>query len=266
MAVEITLSDLDISGEFETKEDALKAIHEKYVAREVAPMDKDLKKQITGRVLGEITTHAKRTFGLQNSDVQDLRLEDVISKAAESYESKIKELEEKSGGQPDEKSQAKIQELQAKIQQKDQELMERNQKLEETEQEWQGKFTKYKVKDKLNRTLSGIPLVDMDPIQRKGWEATLSEVDWRMNDEGELRPYKEDEPIKNQNGTGLLSAKEYLESLASEANLIKRNDKNDRQTPYTWQNNGPKKEEPAKPGQKGFVHPKLVERANATRS
>lgn len=266
--MEFTLEDLDLSGEFESKEDALKAFHEKYVSREVAPMDPDLKKQIVGRRLGELTTHAKRAFGFQNSDVDGLKLEDVIQKGTETLRAKIEELEKKGGGEPDEKLTQQLNELKAKLEAKNNELMEVAKAKEQSEQEWQSKFTSYKVNDKLNSTLSSIPLISMDPIQRKGWEATIKEVDWRLNDEGELRPYKDDEPLKNEKGTGLLSAAEYLKKMAEEANLIKKNDKGERggQSGYAWQNNQPTRNtDNPKPGEKGFVHPKLVARAEASR-
>ena len=69
----------------------------KYVLRDNVLKDEEIKKKITGKVLGSITTKAANIFGLKSSDVDGKQLEDVMLLGKTAYEAKLTELEQQAG-------------------------------------------------------------------------------------------------------------------------------------------------------------------------
>lgn len=137
-----------------TPEDVKGHVEKLYVLKDNVYKDPEIKKTITGKAFGGVTTEFVRTFGLKHSDVEGKKLEEVFPLVKEKYESTIKELSEKAGAGNDKKLEEALKER-AKIEaERDlarQGLSELEKKLQETELNTQNTIKTFKLNDKLGK-------------------------------------------------------------------------------------------------------------------
>jgi len=115
MALELKdiLSALSIDADIETlTSDEFKTqVESKYVLRDLALKDEDIKKKITGQLFGKLNTKTAQIFGLKSSDVDGSPLEDILTKVKTNYDTQITALTEQAGKGNDKK----VEELTAKL-------------------------------------------------------------------------------------------------------------------------------------------------------
>lgn len=219
----------DEEKEFETIEQFKDALHKKYVSREVAVDDDEIKNKVTGKVLGSIETRLKREFGLTEEEVKDKKVSELVELAATRQKAKISELEKaiKDGGKGGEEL-VKLQEelaLQRKIAADNEALARANAtKLEEREQAHKQELQSFEVRFKLDQLKAGISWAESaNQFARKGWENHIAEnYNFAMVDGKLIATDKAGNQIRNEKGTGNLTAEELLKLEAEKAGLVKK--------------------------------------------
>ena len=153
----------------------------KYVLRDNVLKDEEIKKKITGKVLGSITTKAANIFGLKSSDVDGKQLEDVMLLGKTAYETKLTELEQQAGKGNDKK----VEELSKTLAQKEAELKLSQDGLKQWEEkynaetgQWETKLKSYKLNDKVSKVKETLKdkFVDdyfKDTLKQTGFEALI---------------------------------------------------------------------------------------------
>lgn len=219
----------DEAKEFESIDQFKDALHKKYVSREVAVDDEEIKNKVTGKVLGTIETKAKREFGLSEEEIKDKKASEVIEIGAAKLKARIAELEKgiKEGGKGGEEL-VKLQEelaLQRKIAADNEALARANAtKLEEREQAHKQELQSFEVRFKIDQIKSSIQWADVaNQFARKGWENHIAEnFNFAIVDGKLIATDKAGNQIRNEKGTGNLTAEELLKLEAEKAGLVKK--------------------------------------------
>ena len=219
----------DEAKEFETIEQFKDALHKKFVSREVAVDDEEIKNKVTGKVLGSIETRLKREFGLTEEEVKDKKVSELVELAASRQKSRIAELEKaiKEGGKGGEEL-AKLQEELAtakRMRDENAALAQANaNKLEEREQAHKQELQSFEVRFKLDQLKAGISWAESaNQFARKGWENHIAEnYNFAIVDGKLIATDKAGNQIRNEKGTGNLTAEELLKLEAEKAGLVKK--------------------------------------------
>lgn len=219
----------DKEVEFEDLDTFKSELAKKYVSREIAADDEDIRNKVTGKTLGTLETKFKRQFGLTEEEVKGKKLSDLFELAEGKQKSLIEDLQAqiKEPGQTPEEIKALRAELEdARKRSKEQEQLatELNAKLKETEGEFNSRINKYMADMELNKIRTSIPWADSaNGYARKGFEIDIAEKFNFALSEGKLIVTdKEGNQIKNEKGTGYMSPEELLKSEADKAGLVKK--------------------------------------------
>src|ERR1044072_4370682 len=117
-----------------------------YVGREVAKQDKELVGHITGKVLGSITTEAKRVFGFQNADVEGKKVEEILQMGIEKTQKQIEELKAAGAATDD----TKVKKLQEEIAVREGKIKEFETLYNNQKQEFEGFKTQVETEKEQN--------------------------------------------------------------------------------------------------------------------
>jgi len=207
------------------------AVHKKYVSRQIAIEDEDIKSKVTGKVLGTLDTKVRREFGLTDDEAKGKKVSELIEIGMAKQKATIDELQSKiKAGKADGDDEAvkKLQEDLAETKRRAKEFeavatesVNQVNVLKETHQkELQG----FEVNFKLSNLKAEITWAESANLfAKKGWENHIAEnYNFAMNDGKLIVTDKEGNQIKNENGTGFISPKDLLIKEADSAGLIKK--------------------------------------------
>lgn len=225
------LSVFDLPEEMAEKpiDDIKTAFHEKWVNRSLADSDPDIRSKITGKVLGSIQTLATREFGLEASEVKDLKkVEDFITLGASKYKKQLEEAQEalKSGGGDTAKWQEKLDKMKGESKQYKDMADQLKQTLEEKETEWTGKLKTTKLDYAIGALRNRLPYADefnSDPLRKKGFEAHINEnYNFDFNEQEELIvTNKKGELVVNDSKNGHFTPEDLLKTELKKHNGLK---------------------------------------------
>ena len=207
----------------------------KYVLRDNVLKDEEIKKKITGKVLGSITTKAANIFGLKSSDVDGKQLEDVMLLGKTAYETKLTELEQQAGKGNDKK----VEELSKTLAQKEAELKLSQDGLKQWEEkynaetgQWETKLKSYKLNDKVSKVKETLKdkFVDdyfKDTLKQTGFEALIQskyEFDIDEKDNPIVKSKVDGSIVKSKKTVGhAATLDEIFLSEMEAANILKKN-------------------------------------------
>lgn len=223
------LSVFDLPEEMAEKpiDDIKTAFHEKWVNRSLADSDPEIRTKITGKVLGSIQTLATREFGLEASEVKDLKkVEDFITLGASKYKKQLEEAQEavKNGGGDTAKWQEKVDKLKGESKQYKDMADQLKTTLEEKETEWTGKLKSTKLDYAVGALKSKLPYSDeFDDLRKKGFEAHINEnYKFDFNETDELIvTNKKGELVVNESKNGHFSPEDLLKTELKKHNGLK---------------------------------------------
>ena len=207
----------------------------KYVLRDNVLKDEEIKKKITGKVLGSITTKAANIFGLKSSDVDGKQLEDVMLLGKTAYETKLTELEQQAGKGNDKK----VEELSKTLAQKEAELKLSQDGLKQWEEkynaetgQWETKLKSYKLNDKVSKVKETLKdkFVDdyfKDTLKKTRFEALIHskyEFDIDEKDNPIVKSKADGSIVKSKKTVGhAATLDEIFLSEMEAANILKKN-------------------------------------------
>lgn len=215
-----------------TKDAAMAHLNERFISRENAVKDPEIKKKVVGSVLGSLGVKAAQTFGLKSSEVNDKQLEDVFELAKNKYDNELKALKEGAGKTDDERAK----EYEKQISLLKGSITDLETTLGTREAEYTGKIGELssalkntKLSVKLDKANSAIPFTDefvKDPIKKRGFYATISDkynVDL-AEDDNVVVTDKQGNPIKHPKTAGKYASYEDVLQIEAETNgFLKKN-------------------------------------------
>jgi hypothetical protein len=247
----------DKEQEFESLDEFKDLLSKKYVSREVAADDEDIKNRVTGKTLGALETKFKRSFGLSEDEVKGKKLSELFELAESKNKATIEQLQAqaKSAGSTEELNEIRDQLAEARRRAKEQEELSSSltKKLEETEQSSSAKFQEYVISMNVEKVKNSIPWSDTaNQYARKGFEMDIKEkYIFALSDDKLIVTDKAGNQIKNDKGTGYLTAEELYRLEAEKAGLVKKAGEAGSQT-KTTQVRMPSPDRPMR-----YAHPRL---------
>lgn len=222
------LKELDLPEELADKPiDEVKGkFHEQFVARAIADSDEEIVNKITGKRMGVLTNLAKREFGLESSEIEGKKFEELITIVSKKTKAQIEELRTAAEGKnPDAK------EWESKIAAAQKERDQFKQMAEDKEKEF-GDFRQTAEQEKkglkLGFALTGLKSTiewseGATEIAKKGFDAHMSEnYKFDFDETGNLLAFdKAGNKIENGKKTGFLSPDEVYKAEAAKHNLLK---------------------------------------------
>lgn len=230
------LEALDL-GDDVTTLDQLKEKHsKKFVTLSSAHENEEIKSKVVGKVLGSLTTHAKKAFDLTPDEIKDKKLEEVLEIASSKYKNKFTELETSSKKGKDElvidletkleKYKKDALEFKSAADLASKALQEKEGLFEEEKKGWKRNSLFDTVKKDLDKEL----ISDIDPLKLKGFNTEIAEkYIFEVDETGEaLAVYNKDKTrVQDPKKLGsFLSPKDLLVQEASKNKLIKMNTAN----------------------------------------
>jgi hypothetical protein len=218
----------DKEQEFETLDEFKDLLAKKYVSREVAADDEDIRNKVTGKTLGALETKFKRSFGLTEDEVKGKKLSELFELAEAKNKTLIDDLQKqiKNADTPQELKELREQLDMAKRRATEQEDLSKSltEKLAETEASSATRFQEYVTNMNVERVKNSIPWSDLaNQYARRGFEMDIKEkYIFAMSDDKLIVTDKNGNQIKNDKGTGYLTAEELYRLEADKAGLIKK--------------------------------------------
>jgi hypothetical protein len=219
----------DKEVEFESLDTFKEELSKRYVSREVAADDEEIRNKVTGKTLGTLETKFKRQFGLTEEEVKGKKLSELFEIAEGKQKGLIEDLQaqiKEPGQTPEEIKELKAQLEEAKKRSKEQETLagELTKKLQESEGEFNTRINKHMADMELAKVKSSIQWADSaNQYAKKGFEIDIAEkFNFVLSDGKLIATDKEGNQIKNEKGTGYMTPEEILTSEANKAGLIKK--------------------------------------------
>lgn len=219
----------DDEMEFASIDEFKEKLAKRYVSREIAADDEDIRNKVTGKTLGTLETKFKRQFGLTEEEVKGKKLSDLFEIAESKQKSLIEDLQDqiKQPGQTPEELKtlrAELEDARKRSKEQEQLAAELSSKLQESEGEFNNRITKYMADMELNKVKSSIVWADSaNAYARKGFEIDMSEkYNFVMSENKLIVTDKQGNQIKNDKGTAYMSPEELLKSEADKAGLLKK--------------------------------------------
>lgn len=206
----------------------------KFVSREVAIKDPEIKSKVTGQITGGLTTLFKREFGLSNEEIEGKKVEEVFSLGLEKNKKVISELEVNAGKQKDEV----VIELQTKAEKYKKTADEYKfqidglaKALEEKESNFVKEKKGWVINHNYGETYKKVSSqfadeVVSDTLKIEGFNTIVSKTfQFDLDENGALAVYdKEGGRIQNPNKLGsFLTPEEALLKVANDNKLLKMN-------------------------------------------
>jgi hypothetical protein len=216
----------DQEKDFESLDQFKEELAKKYVAREVAVDDEDIRNKVTGKTLGSLETKFKRSFNLTEEDVKGKKLSDLFEVAQQRIQAQVDELktQAQNSGKDDEAYKAQLAELKRQKGEYETLAGELTQKLEQKEVESQKAIENYIVNQEVMKIKANVPWSDsVNSLAKKGFDIELNEKYIFALSDGKLTVTdKQGNQIKNDKGTAYLSPEELVRSEAEKAQMLKK--------------------------------------------
>jgi hypothetical protein len=216
----------DQEKDFESLDQFKEELAKKYVAREVAVDDEDIRNKVTGKTLGSLETKFKRAFNLTEDDVKGKKLSDLFEVAQQRIQAQVDELktQAQNSGKDDETYKAQLAELKRQKGEYETLAGELTQKLEQKEVESQKAIENYIVNQEVMKIKANVPWSDsVNSLAKKGFDIELNEKYIFALSDGKLTVTdKQGNQIKNDKGTAYLSPEELVRSEAEKAQMLKK--------------------------------------------
>lgn len=251
----------------------------KFISKDEAYNDEEIKGKITGKVTGAATTLFKRLFELDNSEIKDKKWEEIAELGASKLKASIKELEGKSSQTNDEA----LKDLNAKLEKATNTISEYKAQnstlqkgLEDTEKTWSEKYTGLRKNNIIEGAKSKLSskLRELNDLERIGFEAAIKNniiLEFDEKDEPVVKG-PDGKRIPNPNKLGaFLSIDEALEMEAVKGNVIKKNNAGGQQAnqamfqPSQQQNNTSQQNNGGQSTQRQ-VHPNALKHSETLRA
>lgn len=207
------------------------AFHKKYVSRQIAIEDEDIKSKVTGKVLGTLDTKVRRAFELTEDEAKGKKVSELIELGEAKVKAKVEELQAKiKNGKTDgddeavKKLQDELSETKRRAKEFETVAAESVNQVNILKETHQKELQGFEVNFKLSNLKAEITWADSANVfAKKGWENHIAEnYTFAMNDGKLIVTDKEGNQIKNDNGTGFISPKDLLTKEADKAGLIKK--------------------------------------------
>ena len=216
----------DQEKEFASLDEFKEELAKKYVSREVAVDDEDIRNRVTGKTLGSLETKFKRAFNLTEDDVKGKKLSDLFEVAQQRINTQIEDLKEqaKNTGKDDEAYKTQLAELKKQKSEYETLAGELTQKLEQKEIESQKAIDNYIINQEVMKIKSSLAWSDsVNQYARKGFDLELNErYIFALSDGKLVVTDKGGNQIKNDKGTGYLTPEELVRSEADKAQMLKK--------------------------------------------
>lgn len=230
MEIKDVLESLGLPQDLDSTEKIVEAHRNNYLLKSEAHEDEDVKGKITGKLLGELTTKAKKLFGFSNEDIKDKHFKDILTEGVESYKTKLTELEEQSTKGGDEvvnKLKTDLEKLKTQANQYKGDLEKVLGEKTELETTFTNKLKQFKVDSVYKEQLSKIPFSEQAGDVAKLGFNTLIQSKYKIDlDETEnvIVMDEKGQKIPHPQKTGVyLGLGEVLEMEAKKANILKQN-------------------------------------------
>ena len=249
----------DQEKEFTSLDEFKEELAKKYVSREVAVDDEDIRNRVTGKTLGSLETKFKRAFNLTEEDVKGKKLSDLFEVAQQRINTQIEDLKEqaKNTGKDDESYKSQLAELKKQKGEYETLAGELTQKLEQKEVESQKAIDNYIINQEVMKIKGNLAWSDsVNQFARKGFDLELNErYIFALSDGKLVVTDKGGNQIKNDKGTGYLTPEELVRSEADKAQMLKKAGDAGRQEREPVRTNTSNKE-----GTRGerFLHPRAI--------
>ena len=216
----------DQEKEFASLDEFKDELAKKYVSREVAVDDEDIRNRVTGKTLGSLETKFKRSFNLTEDDVKGKKLSDLFEVAQQRMNTQMEELKEqaKNTGKDDEGYKTQLAELKRQKGEYETLAGELTQKLEQKEIESQKAIDNYIINQEVMKIKSSLSWSDsVNQFAKKGFDLELNErYIFALSDGKLVVTDKDGSQIKNEKGTGYLTPEELVRTEADKAQMLKR--------------------------------------------
>ena len=186
LKVEEVLESLNITvedAEAFTLDTFKESVGSKYILKDNIYKDEEVRKRITGKVLGSLTTKAAQAFGLTNAEVDGKPMEEIFTLATSKNKAIIEDLTKKAGDGNDKKVEDAIKqanELKQKLELAEAGLSTWEKKFNDAISESDGKLKSYKLSDKLGKIWNEteknfIADYHSDKLKATGFKSAISE-------------------------------------------------------------------------------------------
>lgn len=222
------LKELDLPEDLADKPiDEVKGkFHEQFVARAIADSDEEIVNKITGKRMGVLTNLAKREFGLESSEIEGKKFEELITIASKKTKAQIEELKAAAEGKnPDAKEwETKIKAAQTErdqfkkmAEEKDREFGEFKQTAEQEKKGLKLGFALTGIKSKIEWSETA------NDLAKKGFDAHINEnYKFDFDESGNLLAFdKSGNKVENSKKTGFLTPDEVYKAEAAKHGLLK---------------------------------------------
>lgn len=219
----------------------------KFVSKETAHTDEDIKNRVVGKRMGEITSKLVEFGKVLGQDVsfeklKDKKVEEVITEFSSVVTNSFEELKSKAK----EGNDKKLNDLQKELEDKVKSLTSYKEALEQTqgllaekESNFQSELKNYKVQTKLKDIRANIPFVDgLNEIQRTGFE-TIINRDYRFDLDEKDNVIVTDKdgnlvPVKDKAGV-FADPMTIFTTVAESNGLLKKNNLDNVKKPVTFE-------------------------------
>ena len=228
---------IDIDLEKTTVQDLKAQFEPKYLAKEHAHTNEEIRSKVAGEYFNKNTNYIKKLWDLPTEKVQDkdgktLPLETILSNIKESVDSQLTELKTQAHSTNDKKVNdlsAQLQEKSKDFEQLQQEFTKTIQQKESTIQQYQKSIYEKDLQQLLQKEKSQVPLSqNVSPLTLKGFEVELhNKYNFELNEKGDSIVIKDKEGqlvFSKEKAGQPATAKEIYELEAKSNNLLKLND------------------------------------------
>ncbi len=219
----------------------------KFVSKETAHTDEDIKNRVVGKRMGEITSKLVEFGKALGQDVsfdklRDKKVEDVITEFGSVVTTQLEQLQSKAK----EGNDKKLNDLQKELEDKVKSLTSYKEALEQTqgllaekESNFQSELKNYKVQTKLKDIRASIPFVDgITDVQRAGFETIInSSYKFDLDEKDNVIVTDKDGnlvPVKDK--AGVFADPTTIFTTVADANgLLKKNNLENVKKPVTFE-------------------------------
>lgn len=215
--------------------DKFKEIFNKsFVSRKTVTEDDETKGKIVGKLTGSLTSLIKQEFGLEKSEIEDKKIEDIILLASSKTKSSLKELQSSLEKSTDEKVaewQGKAEKYKKDYSEYKSQADQLQRALQEKEKSFESEKKSWTINHKYGETekeIFGMFSSDVikDELKIEGFKSMISrKYKFDLDDSGEVAVYDSDgKRVANPNKIGsFMTPKEVLIKESTERGMVKLN-------------------------------------------
>lgn len=233
MELKDALKAIGLPEDLDSVEKIVEAHRTSYILKGEAHEDDAVVAKVSGKIFGELTTVAKREFGLESAEIKDKSIRDIIKLGAEKKNTLITSLEESVGKGSEEvisKLKAESEKFKGEAKQYKGDLEKLVGEKAELETGFNNKLKQFKLDNYFKDVLGKVPFSEGATEVAKIGFNTLFQSKYKLDvadDESVLVLDSKGQKIPNPKQTGTyLGLSEVLELEAKENGLLKQNNVN----------------------------------------